>query len=75
VQTPETRQQLMDWALGRATGDTDWTSAIAKTTACTRQCFKLPRGSRVEAVITKARNGLAINFPDPSSAGAIRMRW
>ena len=25
VQAPETRQQLMDWALGRATGETDWT--------------------------------------------------
>ena len=25
VQTPETRAQLMDWALGRSSGDTDWT--------------------------------------------------
>ena len=25
IQTPETRQQLMDWALGRSTGETDWT--------------------------------------------------
>ena len=25
VQAPETRQQLLDWALGRATGETDWT--------------------------------------------------
>jgi hypothetical protein len=25
IQMPETRQQLMDWALGRSTGETDWT--------------------------------------------------
>jgi hypothetical protein len=25
VQAPETRSQLLDWALGRASGDTDWT--------------------------------------------------
>ena len=24
VQTPETRPQLLDWALGRSTGTTDW---------------------------------------------------
>ena len=24
VQSPETRTQLLDWALGRGSGDTDW---------------------------------------------------
>jgi hypothetical protein len=46
-------------------------SAIATITASTRPSFHLPGNSNgtsriVEAVITKARNGLAINFPDPA---------
>ena len=26
VQTPETRADLLDWALGRSSGETDWTA-------------------------------------------------
>ena len=35
VQTPETRPQLLDWALGRTTGATDW-----RITVCTKLCSK-----------------------------------
>ena len=67
VQTPETRRQLLDWALGRATGETDWTLGNRDDHGQYETVFQVPGAGRVtEAVITKARNGLAINFPDPA---------
>jgi Domain of unknown function (DUF4914) len=71
VQTPETRLQLLDWALGRSSGTTDWTLGNRADHGVYEAVFHLPGhafGSRrvVEAVVTKARNGLAINFPDPA---------
>src|ERR1035437_10235647 len=67
VQTPETRQQLLDWALGRSTGETDWTLGNRDDHGQYEAVFVTPgMGRMVEAVITKARNGLAINFPDPA---------
>jgi hypothetical protein len=67
VQTPETRLQLMDWALGRATGETNWTLGNRNDYGQHEVVFQIPELGRVaEAVITKARNGLAINFPDPA---------
>jgi hypothetical protein len=67
VQTPETRQQLMDWALGRTSGETDWTLGNREDHGVYEAVFQTPGVGRIiEAVITKARNGLAINFPDPS---------
>lgn len=67
VQVPETRPQLLDWALGRGSGDTDWTLGNRDDHGQYEVVFQAPRVGRiVEAVITKARNGLAINFPDPA---------
>ena len=67
VQTPETRQQLLDWALGRSSGDTDWTLGNRDDHGQYEAVFQTRGVGRiVEAVITKARNGLAINFPDPA---------
>ncbi len=67
VQTPETRPQLLDWALGRTTGATDWRLGNRDDHGVYEAVFKARgRGRIVEAVITKARNGLAINFPDPA---------
>ena len=67
VQTPETRQQLMDWALGRTSGETDWTLGNREDHGVYEAVFQTPGVGRIiEAVITKARNGLAINFPDPA---------
>lgn len=67
VQTPETRHQLLDWALGRPSGTTDWRLGNRIDHGVYEAIFQAPGVGRiVEAVITKARNGLAINFPDPS---------
>jgi len=67
VQTPETRQQLMDWALGRTTGETDWTLGNREDHGVYEAVFQTAnKGRIIEAIITKARNGLAINFPDPA---------
>lgn len=66
VQTPENRTQLLDWALGRASGATDWRLGNRDDHGVYEAVFKAKGiGRIVEAVITKARNGLAINFPDP----------
>src|ERR1700735_585325 len=67
VQCPETREQLLDWALGRSSGDTEWRLGNREDHGKYEAVFQAPGiGRIVEAVITKARNGLAINFPDPS---------
>jgi hypothetical protein len=67
MQSPETREQLMDWALGRVTGETDWTMGNREDHGQYEAVFQIPGEGRVtEAIITKARNGLDINFPDPS---------
>ena len=61
VQAPETRQQLLDWALGRSSGDTDWTLGNREDHGQYEAVFHTGGVGRVvEAVITKARNGLAI---------------
>ena len=67
VQAPETRSQLLDWALGRSSGDTDWRLGNRDDHGQYEVVFQAKGVGRiVEAVITKARNGLAINFPDPA---------
>jgi hypothetical protein len=71
VQMPENRPQLLDWALGRPTGTTDWRLGNREDHGVYEAIFHVPgqpngMGRIVEAVVTKARNGLAINFPDPA---------
>ncbi len=67
VQTPETRADLLDWALGRSSGQTDWTGGNREDHGQYEVVFQTPGyGLIAEAVITKARNGLAINYPDPA---------
>jgi len=67
VQTPETRQELLDWALGRPSGATDWTLGNRDDHGVHEVLFKAPGVGRIiEAVITKARNGVAVNYPDPA---------
>jgi hypothetical protein len=66
IQAPETRLQLMDWALGRSSGETDWTLGNRDDHGQYEAVFQTPGLGRItEAIITKARNGLAINFPEP----------
>ncbi len=67
LQTPETRQDLLDWALGRPSGTTDWAQGNRDDHGQYEAIFTAPGVGRiVEAVITKARNGVAINYPDPA---------
>ena len=67
VQVPETRQDLLDWALGRKSGSTDWTLGNRDDHGMHEVIFHAPGVGRiVEAVITKARNGVAVNYPDPA---------
>ncbi len=67
VQIPENRLQLLDWALGRASGETDWKPGNRSDHGHYEVVFQTGHGKRVvEAVVTKARNGLAVNYPDPA---------
>jgi hypothetical protein len=67
IQVPETRLQLLDWSLGRSSGETDWKLGNREDHGQYEAVFQTPGFGRVtEAVLTKARNGLAINFPDPA---------
>ncbi|HEX8711321.1 MAG TPA: DUF4914 family protein [Terracidiphilus sp.] len=67
VRTPESRHELLDWALGRASGATDWTLGNREDHGVHEVIFDAPGiGRIIEAVITKARNGLAVNYPDPA---------
>src|ERR1035437_3083662 len=67
VQTPENRPQLLDWAVGRPTGATGWRLGNRDDHGVHEAVFNASGiGRIVEAVITKARNGLAVNFPDPA---------
>src|SRR5947209_4769773 len=65
VQTPEDRTQLLDWSLGRPTGSTDWRLGNRDDHGVHEASFFVPgHGRIIEAIVTKARNGLAVNFPD-----------
>lgn len=67
VQTPESRADLLNWALGRTSGETNWSTGNRDDRGQYETIFQLPDGRRVsEAVITKARNGLAVNYPEPA---------
>lgn len=62
---PECREDLLNWALGRETGATDWTMGNREDKGEYEVAFDVPKlGRVVEAIVTKARNGLAVNFPD-----------
>ncbi len=67
VQIPETRLQLLDWALGRASGETDWRLGNRDDHSQYEVVFQTAAKGRItEAIVTKARNGLAVNYPDPA---------
>ncbi|MBS1156479.1 MAG: hypothetical protein H6R07_2403 [Proteobacteria bacterium] len=61
----ETREDLFNWALGREAGATDWNHSNREDKGEYETTFDVPgHGPIVEAVVTKARNGLVVNFPD-----------
>jgi len=66
---PNTREDLLNWALDRPVDTTDWAHSNREDKGEIEVAFDVPGlGRVVEAVVTKARNGVAVNFPD------IRMR-
>ena len=69
IHVAEKEEDLLDWALGRAAGSSDWRWMNREDKGTFEAAFDVPGiGRVVEARITRARNGLAINFPD------VRMR-
>ena len=67
VRAPETRLELLDWALGRPSGATDWTLGNRDDNGVHEVVFSVPGvGPVVEAIVTKARNGLAVNYLEPA---------
>jgi hypothetical protein len=59
------REDLLNWALDRPSDATDWSHANREDKGEYEVAFDVPEVGRVvEAIVTKARNGLAINFPD-----------
>src|SRR5690349_12711668 len=66
---PESREDLLNWSLGRETGTTDWRHSNRDDKGVFEVGFDVPGiGRVVEGRVTKARNGIAVNFPD------VRMR-
>ena len=62
----ESREDLLNWALGREAGVTDWNHSNREDKGVYESAFEVPgHGRVVEAIVTKARNGIAINFVDP----------
>ena len=62
---PQKRTDLLDWALGREAGSTDWKQSNRTDRGTYEVAFDVPgKGRVVEAEVVKARNGLSVNFPD-----------
>lgn len=62
----QSREDLLNWAIGREVGATDWNGSNREDKGEYQSVFDVPgKGPVVEAIVTKARNGLAVNFPDP----------
>jgi hypothetical protein len=64
---PNTREDLLNWSLGRPSGTTDWSLGNREDMGEYEVAFEVPgKGRVVEAVVTKARNGLSVNYPEPA---------
>jgi hypothetical protein len=64
---PETRENLLDWALGRKAGTTDWSPGNREDKGQFFVAYDVPDvGPVVEASVVKARNGVSVNYPDPA---------
>ena len=76
VQTPETRPQLLDWALGRTTGATDWRLGNRDDHGVYEAVFKA-RGRAASWKPSSPRRAMA--WPSISlilkCGAAILMRW
>jgi hypothetical protein len=62
---PLARTDLLDWALGRKAGTTDWAQGNRSDRGTFEVSFDVPgKGPVLEAEVLKARNGISVNFPD-----------
>jgi hypothetical protein len=63
VYVAEDRLDLFNWALGREAGTTDWSIGNREDKGEYEVAFDVAgKGRVVEALVTKARNGLGVNF-------------
>lgn len=64
---PESRENLLDWSLGRTVGTTDWSPGNREDKGSFFVAYDVAgQGPVVEAVVIKARNGLSVNYPEPA---------
>ncbi|HTA17275.1 MAG TPA: DUF4914 family protein, partial [bacterium] len=64
---PDSREDLLNWALGREAGATNWSISNREDKGEYVVSFDVPgKGPVVEAVVVKARNGLSVNYVEPA---------
>ena len=61
---PLHRNDLLDWALGREAGSTDWTQGNRSDAGTYTVAYDVNGKTVVEAEVVKARNGISVNFPE-----------
>jgi len=67
IHVPECREDLLNWALGREAGSTDWSRENREDKGEYEVAFDVPgKGPVVEATVTKVRNGLSVNYIEPA---------
>ncbi len=63
----ESREDLLNWALGREVGSTDWAPGNREDKGEHAVAFEVKgKGLVMEATVTKARNGLSVNYVEPA---------
>jgi hypothetical protein len=65
LHVPETRNDLLDWSLGRESGATNWSEGDRQDLGAWEVGFDVPgKGRVVEAHVVKASNGVSVNYPE-----------
>ena len=65
IHVPDRREDLLDWALGREIGSTDWTVGNRDDLGTYTVAYEIPgKGRVIEANVVKALNGVSVNYPD-----------
>lgn len=65
IQVADKREDLLDWALGREIGSTDWTVGNRDDLGTYTVAYEIPgKGRVIEANVVKALNGVSVNYPE-----------
>jgi hypothetical protein len=65
IHVPDRREDLLDWALGREIGSTDWTVGNREDLGTYTVAYEIPgKGRVIEANVVKALNGVSVNYPE-----------